>query len=153
MRNTILGIFCVMFVIQASTGYAEFYQWVDDQGVKHFSDNLADVPKDRRPNLKVHQSSLPKEEAPSPPEIKGTVPADTLTGLEAEKAALDAEYNAIHEKRKELLDRQTAIPSKEYNDQINQLNARITAFEKKRLAFEEKVKQYNQQIDTANTKE
>ncbi|MCF6249624.1 MAG: DUF4124 domain-containing protein, partial [Desulfobacula sp.] len=108
MKRFIFSIICFFFILFATEGFAQFYQWVDKNGIKHFTDNLLEVPKDQRSNLQIHKTI-------KSPEIKDTTPKEKKaesginnkalrTSLESEKAELDKEYKAIQKKRENLDD-------------------------------------------------
>lgn len=58
-------IFVILFLVVLLTGpaYGEMYKWVDEKGTVHFTDDLSQVPMDRRPGTEIEKT--PKEASPS----------------------------------------------------------------------------------------
>ncbi len=139
---------CFFFILLISIVHAQFYQWVDKSGVKRFSDNLLDVPKDQRPNLTVHESIITKDPPTPPPETKRKSLARQQAALEKEKTALTIQYKDLQKKQKELLAQQKLLTTDLYNERIMELSGEIAAYEKKRTTFETKVQKFNKQVES-----
>lgn len=110
MRNrSCLPLAFALCLVSAPLAATEFYRWVDDKGIVHFTDNLHNIPENRRGTAKRIQgsadaSSLPV--APMPP-TKASVPFEkhgsvvivraTLNGKAPVKLILDtgASYTMI----------------------------------------------------------
>ena len=45
-----------MVICWLAPAYGEYYQYRDENGVLRFTDDLASVPPDQRPDVKTHQS-------------------------------------------------------------------------------------------------
>ena len=45
-----------MVVLWSAPGFCEYYQYKDQNGVLRYTDDLASVPPDQRPDVKTHQS-------------------------------------------------------------------------------------------------
>jgi aspartyl protease family protein len=80
---------------------AEFYRWVDDKGIVHFTDNLHNIPENRRGTVKRIQGNADAKSLPAPPltPTKASVPFEkhgsvvivqaTLNGKAPVKLILD----------------------------------------------------------------
>lgn len=55
-------LLALAILVGPALAYADFYQWVDKQGVTHITDDLNSVPREYRDALKVHEK---KEIGPS----------------------------------------------------------------------------------------
>ncbi len=165
MKKFIFSIICFFYIFFTTGAFAQFYQWKDKNGVKHFTDNLLEVPKDQRPNLKIHEGINDSEKKKDtqtnnepPPEItlesekteldteKTELDSERIT-LESERIELDKAYKAIQEKRKTVLAQRKSITQEKYNELVNQLNVEITALEQNHTAYETKVEAYNNKIN------
>ncbi len=149
MKKISFYFVCFFFILLISSVHAQFYQWVDKSGVKRFSDNLLDVPKDQRPNLIVHESIITKDPKTPPPETKPESLAPQQAALKKERTQLSAQYKALQAKQKELLVQQKLLTPALYNERITELNVEIAAFEKKRATYEAKVINYNQKVKSS----
>lgn len=161
-------IICFLLTLPASFVEAEYYQYIDKDGTKHFTDDISDVPVDQRPGLKVYHSiqSLDKKELP---EAGTAVPSESLEPSESKtekdklkdeyktlvekRAALENESAALIEKRQMLTQEKETIDIKEYNERVTQLNAEITLYQEKSAAYEALVNQYNERINPQGKKE
>ena len=159
-------------VLLWTTAYGEFYQYTDTNGVLRFTDDLASVPPEQRPDVKTHQSVKsdpvqPAAAAPvtgnqSPgaaPSIDGTPPqtgawnakiASQANELDRMQVELNKAYRDLQAAR-EALEAKTppAGASTEardaYRKQVKNLNARIENYEAQYAAFREKEKAFNDQ--------
>ena len=80
---------------------SEYYRWVDDKGIVHFTDNLHNIPESRRGTAKRIQGSVGTRSLPAPPPApsKASVPFEkhgsvviiqaTLNGKAPVKLILD----------------------------------------------------------------
>ena len=58
----------IFILILSSPAFADFYQWVDDKGVLHITDDLHKVPEKYRGKVKIFKTKPSDEyEEPSPP--------------------------------------------------------------------------------------
>ena len=154
--------------------YGEYYQYRDENGVLRFTDDLASIPPDQRPDVKTHQSIESKPVRP----ISGaaTVESATKAGAAAEKSS-QASGNTWQErdtkKRQELNQMQAdlketfealqaerskleadAPPSRapvkekaDYNKKVEALNEKIALYEAQLDSFNEQVQAYNAQVN------
>jgi clan AA aspartic protease (TIGR02281 family) len=118
MRNYLILLFGLALVGSAQLGAAEFYRWVDQNGVVHFTDNLHNIPEKQRPTAtRIQAKESPRAaEPPKPPApSKASIPIEkngaivivdaTLNGKASAKLIVDtgASYTMISSaKAKEL---------------------------------------------------
>ena len=167
--RTGLGIILIAALMAAPPAYAEFYKYVDENGNIRFTDDITMVPREQREKLREYQdyaddaeaapetsktpATAPPAETPEPD--RAPVSDEDLIAqgkrLEAERAALDTEYNALMEARRILEERsgefRTKGSRKEYETQVIQLNERNAAYEAKRAAYDNEVLEYNAKLD------
>jgi clan AA aspartic protease (TIGR02281 family) len=96
-----LSLAASLSVFSVPLAAAEFYRWVDEKGIVHFTDNLHNVPEGRRGTAKRIQGSAPRSGLPPlpPAPSKGSVPFEkhgsvvivqaTLNGSTPVKLILD----------------------------------------------------------------
>jgi chromosome segregation ATPase len=159
-----------MFPIRAS---AEFYRFKDAQGVMRYTDNLAEVPEDQRPQVTTYQevrTATPavetdgaRQEDAAPPDNAPieTFAADpaTLERLDATKKALDQEYADLMDSKQKLLkEKEEKLKGlaardvnarKDYEDRVKALNDRIQDYEKRREAFVQESNALNKSVEEA----
>jgi hypothetical protein len=149
----------------------EFYRYKDAEGIVRFTDNLAEVPEDQRPQVAVYQEARP----PAPAPVNGAtetaadkapdeepietfaVDPETLERLEATKQALDQEYAELMDTKQKLLQEKEeklkglaardVRARQDYEDRVKGLNDRIRDYEKRREAFTKEVDALNQSMD------
>lgn len=142
MRHFFILTVCLFYIIPATSLFAEYYQYVDKAGIKHFTDDISEVPQGQRPSLRIHQSiQTPRENTPpaKPLEI-------SPESLVIEKDALDDEYEALVKKREDLNQQKKKIGEKKYNKMATQLNIEIRQYQEKSKAYEALVEKYNAKI-------
>jgi len=164
IRNLLLA---GLVVFWATAAFCEYYQYTDQNGVLRFTDDLASVPPDQRPDVKTHQSieSQPskkttggavKEKASrstASPE-KGTWQgrnSQKKQALDQMQAELKATFAALQAERSAL---EAKAPAKgatfeekvAYTDKVEALNAKIARYEEQLDAYNEKVNAYNLQV-------
>ncbi len=169
IRNLLLAGVVVLLAIPV---WCEYYQYTDKNGALRFTDDLAAVPQDQRPDVKTYESvkSRPVQAATGTRvEEKGTVflsPAKnatpSLTGTWKEKisrqadeldlmqAELNQTFVALRNERNALEAKAPAagVPlevSNAYQKQVDTLNANIERYEKQHAEYKEKVKAFNAQ--------
>ena len=169
IRNLLLAGMVVCWVTPA---FGEYYQYTDRNGVLRFTDDLASVPPEQRPDVKTHQSvqSAPVErttgvavtEKSSPSTaaaVKKTEPSGgTWQGRNSQKrqeldqmqADLKSTFEALQTERSVL---EAKAPTKgatfeekvAYTEKVEALNAKIASYEEKLDAYNQKVNAYNSQ--------
>src|SRR6266542_6895414 len=63
-----------LLISSAALVAAEYYRWVDHNGVVHFTDNLHNIPEIQRGNVGRIQSIEPPRVPPPPPPLPPTEP-------------------------------------------------------------------------------
>lgn len=109
-RTAILAAVCLFYLEPAALDAAEYYRWVDENGVLHITDNLHNVPPNQRGGAKrIHAQEAPRaaEAEKAPPPRKTSVPIEkhgevvvieaTLNNKRAAKFVVDtgASYTLI----------------------------------------------------------
>lgn len=161
-----------MVVLWSAPGFCEYYQYRDQNGVLRYTDDLASVPPDQRPDVKTHQSieSKPVQKTTATATNKNVSPSEASPKKGAqpsgrtwqernsqEKQELDQMQAELKETFKALQAERTALNAKTppegasfkqragYNKQVQALNLKIADYESKLNAFNEKVSVYNAQ--------
>lgn len=174
-----LGLAFIMVVFVVGAGRAEFYRYKDANGVLRFTDNLAEVPFDQRP--KVHQyndveDSLTEEEkaakkvkkeekaalrrqkreAYSRSGVPGS-PDQAYNALKKQETALEKEGRQLQAQQESLTkmrDRASnATEVNKVNERIAALNKRIADYERKRQQLMKRIDHYNKMIDKADSEQ
>ncbi len=122
---------------------AEYYEFIDKNGIKHFTDNLAEIPKGQRPGSRAYQSIINTEKKES--EKKTEVL--TSESIVNKKDELDAVYKSIVNKKELLIEQKKTIDNKKYNELVIQLNSEIQEYQKKMDVYERLVEQYNEKVN------
>ena len=170
-----MKFFCILIaaIIMSGVASAEYYKYVDENGVLHFTDNLLEIPEAQREKIQKFKeikapppASVPADsgtgmvEAGNPvknktaaPSVKEALPADDtatlskLQDLNREKAVLDQEYELLVRKKQALREERQKVSGKEaaadYGKKISALNDEIRSFEERRQVYLEKVKAFN----------
>ena len=153
VMNHIVCLFaCLVFIIPASFAQAEFYQYVDDDGVRHFTENYADIPEKYKPLVNIHKSEPAPETADDTDTDrtqKEETPA-TLESLMMQKNELDAEYESLVERQSRLISQKQTLVPEEYSEVAEQLNADIRSYRQRQEAYNERVKTYNSTLPQAD---
>lgn len=154
MKLKSIFLICCLILTSASLVMAEYYQYVDKDGTKHFTDDLSQVPKNQRPNLKTYQTiQPPPENESSDTKVQGSDNALTIEALMAENDTLKKEYDALNKKKETLSEQKKTLSGKEYNTQITGLNLEIKHYQKRREDYNDRVKEFNMQSLSSETNE
>ena len=154
----------------ATPALGEYYQYTDHDGVLRFTDDLASVPPDQRPDMKTYESlkSNPVQTAAGSPletkRARSLLPAENGTQFSAgtwkgrisrQANELDRMQVELNKTFLELQAERTALKanapiggvpvkaSKAYRKQVDTLNAKIERYEKQQAEYKEQVKAYN----------
>ncbi len=151
-----LRYFMVALIVFLAPGMAgaEFYKYRDANGVLRFTDDITEVPVDQRVKLKEYQSVVtPEPSTADTDEQKGQDPAQDgelsamAKSLEAEKTALEQEYQAIMEADRRIkasvADPENPADPEAYNKQLKELHQKIQAYDVRRKAFQEKASAFD----------
>jgi hypothetical protein len=169
LRYTLLALICLWLPCQAS---AEFYRYTDKNGVVHFTDDLAQVPEDQRPDVrrysepddlltpqqraqKARQKAVRLQEAATA-SVKKKVKKEAIlktndrsvvARLNKIKAALDEEHAGLVKEKETLVNEKDTLMTpanvRAYQSKATRLNERIAAYEERRKAFQEEVDAFN----------
>lgn len=161
----LLTIFFFILISFPMVATAEFYEYKDEHGVLHFTDNLADVPEGLRPSTIEHPSIQSSEEKPNPADadhsinelldtIRKTAEKVSPEDIQSHKRKLDTIKAELDEERK-LLEQQRenlqALKKKALSKtEIHDYNEKVKILEKKISAFNLKAQAYDKQIDALN---
>ena len=125
---------------------SEYYQFIDKNGINHFTDNISEVPEDQRSGLAIHQSiRSPEKIEPNRQEPENTTLVMTSEFLMNKKNELDTGYEVLVKKKERLTEQEKTIGVEKYNEQVMQLNSEIKEYQEKRDTYERLVEQYNEQ--------
>jgi clan AA aspartic protease (TIGR02281 family) len=118
MTNYLVLLACLALAGAGQLNAAEFYRWVDQNGVVHFTDNLHNIPEKQRPTAaRIQAKESPRAPEPPRPVVpsKASIPIEkngaivvvdaTLNGKASAKLIVDtgASYTMISSaKAKEL---------------------------------------------------
>lgn len=170
LRYALLTLICMLLSFPVS---AEFYRYTDKNGVLCFTDNLADIPEDQRPD--VHRYSEPddyltpeerdrkaRQEAEDrqrareasgasdkrkETEIREPRNRSMVTRLNNIKAALDKECAELVKEKESLAKEKDTLTTpagvKAYQEKVTRLNERIASYDKRRKAFQEEADAFN----------
>ena len=161
---TLLGL-CLLVLVFSSPVLAEFYKYRDGDGVLRFTDNLAEVPVDQRPEAKSYKEAddyltpyQKKERAEKARrEAKAAAKKEKQDAFEIgqkqrmdlnkTRMALDEEYGVLMRDRKAIRKENEQATSPEqrvaYKKKVNELNKRIIEYEGRRKQYEESIKEFN----------
>ncbi len=147
MKFNFVLFVCVLFIWSVSFVSAEYYHYVDKDGVKHYTDDISKIPESLRPDLSKYQSIQnphEKNTIEKPPiDPKDRITPDFLT---IKKNEIDHEYKTLVKKNRALSEQKNELDEKEYNALATQINIEIKQYQKKKELYEELVKKYNKQI-------
>ncbi len=125
---------------------AEYYHYIDKNGLKHYTDDISKVPENLRPDLSKHKRILSPEGKTTtkkkPINDKTKITPDMLTKI---KFVLDREFKTLAQKNRALSEQKNHLDEKEYNALAAQLNIEIKDYQKKIERYENLIEQYNKQ--------
>lgn len=165
------AIVLLIGLIAVSHAFAEYYRYRDKNGVLRFTDNLAEVPADQRPEMKRY-----KETKTPPPAVEKRVSGKRKQGRERstgkarkktgepqnkaqtqtqwliqEQRELDKTYRKLMNEKMDLANEsrhiKTAEEAKAYRRKLNNLNERIAKFEKRRYTYLNRSRNLKEQIE------
>ena len=154
MKLSFISVICLIAALFFSPSFAEYYQWMDAKGVKHFSDNILDVPENQRQGLRVHREILttddPANQNAAQNEALATQRKNQARQKEEQylieqRVVLETEYKSLAEKRQAIVNKKPDEDMDAYNQQVQTLNEQTVAFEKKRMAYEARLQAWQKQ--------
>jgi hypothetical protein len=172
------GAILIAAMVFAGPAFAQFYKYLDKQGVVRFTDDINQVPQDQRSAIRSYSESqaggtsageapaAAKEEktaAPEPPAAsakavgEGKDPIEgTRAQLDALKKEVEAEYQLlVNEKGRLAKEKETKKTREEitaYNKGVEAFNQRAESFEKKNADYRKLAESYNTLVNEANAK-
>jgi hypothetical protein len=170
-----LLFFCIIWMVMifVSSGFAQIYRYVDQEGNIRFTDNPVNVPEEREEDVKIMEEIKLTPEQPQVTEeilqekdytfTQRVEPAkndqrvhkfnndsldqDTIETLVSERSEIQTLYEQIEDEKKkleeQLPDSASPIERRVYHQQILDLNQRIEDYQKKAEAYREKVEAFN----------
>jgi len=157
----------LVLILGTPPALAEFFKYVDENGVARYTDDLTQVPVNQRPGVHTYieshsdagdmadkgQKATEKVDTPHTASKQGQEAQGDIdeirTQLKNKKQELDQEYKAILEEQKKVVaDKKN---SKTYSDTMAN-NAEIIKFNEKLKKFEEKQKAFNQEVKSFNAR-
>lgn len=146
MKHLTLLLSCFFLMMTMLHGQEEFYHYVDDQGVKHFTENYGDIPEKYRSQTKIRKSIQSTDDT-GPIKTQEATPSISLSELEQQRRQLDIEYQALLDRRNSLNLQKETMGIEAYNVQAKRLNDDIRTYQGKKDAFDQQVEAYNQQVN------
>ena len=152
MKLKYVLIVTVFYILSAISVSAEYYQWIDQDGIKHFTDDVSEIPEDQRPGLNIYRSiktpekKTPEKKTPDKKKFDKKKNFITHESLVIKKDALDIEYHNLVKKTETLKEQKKSLGKTEYNKLATELNIAIQEYQKKIDEYEMLVKKYNKQI-------
>ena len=165
---------CLLAFLFANPAMGEFFKYRDSNGVLRFTDNLAEVPVDQRPDAESYKEAddyltpyQKEERAEKARQAAEKAAKETKLGsLEAQqtqrrnfnktRTELYEEYGELMRARKALQKEQAQATTPEkkavYEKSVNDLNKRIIEYEGRRNQYEESIKTFEEFIKNFNTK-
>jgi len=144
---------------------AEYYQYRDKEGNLHFTDNRGQIPEYALDQEKSYDSAKPEKSRPDSAGHNQTRPRKTAVPdpntwdgqlrikaqkLSREREKLNRTYKRLQEEKAALQkgspDDMASEEENAYEGRMQRLNERIERYHQKRLKFQEKVNQFNQQF-------
>ncbi len=156
MKFPYLLLSCLICIMTVSVSFAEYYNYTDENGVKHFTENISDVPEKFRPQVQIHRTirTPADQESQKSDDLQENEEAQnkdkmTRAQLTAQKNALQQLYSTLLEKMETLKAQKKTMNPDEYNVLVQKLNDEIRIYQEKNKNYERQVKDYNSQFKTA----
>ena len=170
MRYLWMAVLTVLLVIPG-VSTAEFYKYVDKDGVVRFTDDISQVPEDQRKNIDTFKSVEPPPALEEELGEEGGVaddgtPKKTVTQsgqldarqqqLQVSIQELDTEYQGLMEEKaaleQELATIRTKPKMRVYNEKVRVLNEKLTDYSHRRTELENETNAYNEEAEARNEK-
>lgn len=141
-----------LLLIPAIPATAEVFEYVDNKGITHFTDNLSTIPPQFQSQIEQYAEIIPLHTGIKKGVARKTVYApsvDVSSNITDEPAAKPAEIVKLAKKQKNLLDKKQAL-----NKKFETLMAEKQALENRRqkIEGEKNIIVYNTQIQKINKK-
>ena len=157
-------ILAAALVLLWTTAYGEFYQYTDANGMQRFTDNLAVVPPDQRPQVKTYESvksepvhTVDEASSKAASSSDGSAPqtgdwnekiANQANELDRMQVELSKTYRSLQVEREALVSSAPAAGASAeersvYQNKVDGLNAKIKDYEAQYADFKSKEKAFN----------
>jgi hypothetical protein len=170
-RACMLSGLCLAVLLFANPALGEFYKYRDNNGVLRFTDNLAEVPLNQRPDAqsykeaddyltpyqKMERAEKARREAEmaakETKQMSFEAQQDQRMNLNKTRTELDKEYGELMRAKsalkKEKAQASTLEQQKAYKKGVNALNKRIIVYEGRRDQYEEAMQDFNEKTSAA----
>ena len=175
MRAVMFAAVLMLLVLISNPASADIYKYRDAQGVVRYTYDLAEVPEDQRPQVETYEEA--SEESDTSPQAGGesdddqekadkksdgqlVVDEQTIEEMNQNKKALDEEFGGLMEEKYMLLkdkerlsktlDGRDTVAVAKYDNKVKELNRKITDYQKRRKAFEEKAEAIKKAVENPN---
>jgi hypothetical protein len=148
MKLKYVLIVTVCYILSAASVSAEYYQWIDQDGIKHYTDDVSEIPEDQRSGLNIYKS-IKTPDKKKPDKKKNLITSESLV---IKKEALDIEYSNLVKKKETLREQKKSLGETKYNELATELNIAIQEYQKKTDEYEMLVGKYNKQIQPPEKK-
>lgn len=164
MRYLWMAVLTALLVIPGICT-AEFYKYVDKDGVVRFTDDISQVPEDQRKDMDTFKSVEPPpalveqedagttDAAKKPVEKKGQLDARQQQ-LQTQIQQLDSEYQGLMEEKaaleQELATVRTKPKMRVYNEKVRVLNEKLADYSNRRSVLEKETQLYNEKAEAIN---
>ncbi len=138
----------LVFLSCVMAAQAEFYRYKDENGAIRFTDDLAEVPEDQRPKLRVYDEPADFGIEPEKPAEKENAEAED----DKDKPDRMTVYKQLREEEARLMEELEDLKkekanfgepgSESYNKKVEQLNKKVEEYEKKRAAHNKKADEF-----------
>ena len=172
------GAILIVVMVFVGPAFAEFYKYLDQQGVVRFTDDINQVPQDQRAAARSYSDSQAsstsaaeaspavkeeKQADPSPPTASAAAGGEGEDSIEGTRARLDslkkdaeAEYQLLVKEKDRLAKEKGTQKTREeinaYNKEVEAFNQRAESFEKKNTDLRKRIEGYNALVSEANSK-
>lgn len=170
------GAILITVMVFAGPAFAEFYKYLDKQGVVRFTDDINQVPQGQRAAARSYSESQgtsaaetsqafkeEKQADPSPPTASAAAGDEGEDSIEDARARLDAlkkdteaEYQVLVKEKDRLAKEKGTQKTREeinaYNKEVATFNQRAEIFEKNNEDLRKRVEGYNALVNEANSK-
>ncbi len=165
MNPRIFFVLTAAFFFFAFAVHAEFYQYTDQSGVVHYTDDYSTIPEQFRPQASAI-SQVPKDLSPpqadqsqslDASEINTGSTGDQADNLQGKRKELVKRQETLHQQYKILLNEKEKLEARggelskksevqAYNKQVRQLKEKIKTYQEKVSALESEIQKYNKRI-------
>lgn len=163
------AVILAFFLFAASAG-AELYEYTDQSGVTHYTNDASTIPEKYRPQTRstsetpakpaknkpentVGQHKDQAEKKGPAPKISGKALKDQRDQMVQKKEALNQRFEKLLEEKEKLAAQREKLSKdseiKAYNQKVQALNQKIKAYQQKEQALKAEIEAYNKKIQKA----